>query len=431
MLEKHKIGGECTHSGCVPSKTLINVAKTYHSMRTASRLGLPEMCQDTDLDFGKIMGYVDSVVQGIYANEQPKVFQDAGIDVYLNASGAQFVDPHVIQIGGETLRAEHTVVCTGSSPRVLSDMGQARVVTNETFWSLREQPDAMVFIGGGVISAEIGQVMARFGTNVTIVDRNPRILKVLDPEIGDIITQVLEEDGIRILTDADCISCGLREDGRNVIRAEQDGEETTIASRGLLFGAMGRVPNVAGLGLDRVGIEYDERHGIRTNEFLQTTAGNVYACGDVTARQKFTHTASYQAEICVDNILGAQKRRNDLSILPWAIFTDPEIAHVGLSEAEARKQHDGVQVFRVDAANVDRFITEGKTVGMLKIVMDRDNALLGADAIGAHAGEWVQMITVAMKNKLAIRSFADTIFAYPVFSEIVKKAVTRFLRTKS
>jgi pyruvate/2-oxoglutarate dehydrogenase complex dihydrolipoamide dehydrogenase (E3) component len=156
---------------------------------------------------------------------------------------------------------------------------------------------------------------------------------------------------------------------------------------------------------------------------------NIYACGDCTARLKFAHTASYQAEVCVHNILTGNRSVNDLSILPWAIYTDLEIGHVGLSEQEAREKYGEVQVFRVDAT-VDRFVTEGRTAGFLKVVMDKDDHRLGANAVGAHAGEWIQFMTVALKNKLPITSFAEMIFIYPTFSEIVKKAFTRFLRTK-
>jgi len=162
---------------------------------------------------------------------------------------------------------------------------------------------------------------------------------------------------------------------------------------------------------------------------MQTTADNIYACGDVTTPAKFTHVAAFQAEVCIKNILYGNKLVNDLTSLPWAIFTDPEIAHVGLSEAQAREKHGQVQVFKVDA-KVDRFTTESQTCGFLKVIMDENDNILGADAIGAHAGEWIQFITFAIQNKLSAQSFADTIFIYPTFSEIAKKVFTRFLRTK-
>jgi pyruvate/2-oxoglutarate dehydrogenase complex dihydrolipoamide dehydrogenase (E3) component len=286
-----------------------------------------------------------------------------------------------------------------------------------------------MFLGGGVIAAELGQVLSRFGCGVTIIDRNPRILKVVDHEVADVVIDVLMEEGVKILTDTEVTSCEGTRGKDQIITLEQNGEQRALKTPQVLFAAIGRVPNVRGMDLEKAGVEYDIRRGIHTNEYLQTTAPNIYACGDVTARLKFTHTASFQAEICVKNILYGNQLVNDLSILPWAIFTDPEIGHVGLSERQAREQRRSVQVFRVDAA-IDRFITDGQTGGFLKVVMDEDDNILGADAVGAHAGEWIQFITVAMKNKLPVTSLAETIFTYPTYSEIVKKVFTRFLRTK-
>jgi pyruvate/2-oxoglutarate dehydrogenase complex dihydrolipoamide dehydrogenase (E3) component len=432
MIEKNKIGGECTHSGCVPSKALINVAKAWQATKQVEALGLPSLQARADLDFGAVMEYVDSVVQGIYEHEKPPVFEDMGIDVFVQPSGAQFLNNKQLQVGKEVIQAEYIVISTGSSPKTIPRVGAAppTILHNENFFQLRELPAAVTFLGGGVIAAELGQVLARFGTEVMIADRNPRILKALDKEVAAMAIESLQRDGVRILTRAHCTSCETTLARTNLVRFEREGQQDSFETRGTLFASMGRVPNVAGLQLESAGIQYDERHGIQTNEYMQTTAENVYACGDVTARLKFTHMASYQAEICVDNILEGNHRVHDPSAFPWAIFMDPEIGHVGMSEAQARETYDGVQVFRVDASSIDRFITDGKTTGFLKVVMDGNDVLVGADAVGAHAGEWVQFLTVAIANKLPITSFVNTIFAYPTHSEIVKKVFTRFLRTK-
>lgn len=431
MIEKTKIGGECTHSGCIPSKTLINAARVYHARKDTASLGLPALRASTDLEFAKVMEHVDSVVQGIYEHEKPQVFQDMGIDVFVHPSGARFLSDREIQIGDDVITAGHTVISTGSSPRMIEIAGHRHsdILNNENFWSIRAQPRSILFLGGGVISVELGQAMARFGSEVTIVDRNPRILKVVDEEVRDVAIGVLKQEGIRIHTDSHITLCELREDGTNVVHVEQKGSKNRIDTEAVLFAALGRTPNVGSMDLEQAGVAHDA-NGVKTNEYLQTTAENIYACGDVTARMKFTHTASRQAEICIENILEGNHTVMDLSVLPWAIFMDPEIAHVGMSEAKARRKVGRVQVFKVDAT-VDRFITESKTAGFLKVVMDENDAILGADAIGAHSGEWIQLITMAMKNRLPITSFYDTIFIYPTFSEIVKKAFTRFLRTKT
>lgn len=430
LIEKNKIGGECTHSGCIPSKTIIHAAKVFHATKHAESLGLPKVDAAADFEFAKVMEHVDSVVQSIYEHETPEVFQDMGIDVFIHPSGAKFLNDREIQIGDETIHAEYTIICTGSSPRMIEITGhrQMDILNNEIFWHMREQPASIVFLGGGVISVELGQVMARFGSEVTIIDRNPRILKVVDEDVGAIAVEVLEEEGIRILTNSHITLCELRADGRNIIYIEHKGKKDKLETEAVLFAALGRVPNVGGMDLEQAEVEYDAR-GIKTNDYLQTTTDNIYACGDVTTRMKFTHTAGYQASVCVDNISQGNHRLNDLSILPWAIFMEPEIAHVGMSEAEARRTFDNVQVFKVDAT-IDRFVTEGKTRGLLKVVMDQNDNILGADAIGAHSGEWIQLIAMAMKHEVPITSFNDTIFAYPTFSDIVRKAFTGFLQTK-
>jgi pyruvate/2-oxoglutarate dehydrogenase complex dihydrolipoamide dehydrogenase (E3) component len=429
MLEQKKIGGECTHSGCVPSKSFISSARLYHAMKQAERMGLPQTDVTADFNFAAVMERVDDIVQGIYLHEQPDLFRDMNIDVYIHPSGAQFLNNKEIQIEDEVIEAEHTVISAGSSPRMLPSMRNqpAPFLNNENFWQLRKQPRSIIFLGGGVISVELGQALARFGSTVKIIDRNPRILKVVDEEIGQLATQKLKDEGLQIFTDALVTDCRQQDDGRALISIEQWGGEKQIYAESV-FVALGRVPNVDGIQLEKAGVEYSSR-GVKTNEYLQTTAENIYACGDVTTPAKFTHVAAFQAEVCVKNILYGNKHVNDLTSLPWAIFTEPEIAHVGLSEAQARERYDQVQVFKVDA-KVDRFTVESQTCGFLKVVMDENDKILGADAIGAHAGEWIQFITFAIQNKLPVQSFADTIFIYPTFSEIAKKVFTRFLRTK-
>lgn len=428
MLEKNKIGGECTHSGCVPSKTFISSARLYHAMQQAETHGLPKVDPGANFKFARVMEHVNEVVQSIYQNEQPEHFQELGIDVYIHPSGAQFLNQNEIRIGNEVIWAKYTVISTGSSPRMAPHEGALDALTNENFWDLREQPKSILFLGGGVISAELGQCLARFGTQVTIIDRNVRIIKVADEDAGAVAAEILQQEGIDILTNSEVVDCQQVETNLIKVTVQRGGETQELFTE-RIFAALGRTPNLAGLELERAGVAYTEA-GVTTNEFLQTTAANIYACGDVTTPAKFTHVASYQAEICIENILAGNHRLNDLSVVPWTIFMEPEVAHVGLTEADAREKYGEVNVSRVNTGSVDRFITESETVGFLKLVMDQNDVLLGADAIGAHAGEWIQFLTYAIKQGLSIESIADTIFAYPTFSEIVKKAVTRYLRNR-
>ncbi|MFT4666598.1 MAG: pyruvate/2-oxoglutarate dehydrogenase complex dihydrolipoamide dehydrogenase (E3) component [Polaribacter sp.] len=425
LIEKHKIGGECTHFGCVPSKALINAAKAYHSFQKMEALGIT--ATPPPVDFGRIMEKVDEVVQGIYKHETPDVFEKMGIDVFVDQSGAQFLDAHTISIGDQKLKGKHFVISTGSSPRIpeIEGMEKVSILHNENFWELREKPKKIVFIGGGVISVELGQSLARLGIEVCIMERNLRILKVTDLEIGTYLSEQIEKEGVEVITEAN-ISKFI---DNNTLSYECKNETKTVAADHF-FIAAGRLPNIKGMSLEKAGVDFSNR-GIVTNDFLQTSAAHIYACGDVTTPFKFTHTASHQANICVDNILSPNTKKNDLSILPWAIFTEPQIGHVGLTEKEAAEKYgtDNIQVFKVEAT-IDRFITDRKTGGMLKIIFSSNDLVIGAEAVGAHAGEWIQLLTLAIKNNIPAQQMADTIFAYPTYSEIVKKVFSRYLRTK-
>jgi len=257
------------------------------------------------------------------------------------------------------------------------------------------------------------------------MDRNDRILRVTDEEIGNYLCEQIEKEGVHLITDA----TPLRFTDKNTMVYSSNGEEKTLTADNF-FVAAGRSPNIAGMDLEQAGVIYNER-GIETNDYLQTSVPHIYACGDVTTPFKFTHTASHQANICVDNILQKNTKLNDLSVLPWAIFTDPEIGHVGLTETEASQKYGekNISVFKVDA-NIDRFITDRKTGGILKVIFNKEDLVVGAEAVGAHAGEWIQLFTIVIKNKIPAAEMADTIFAYPSYSEIVKKAFSRYMRTK-
>jgi pyruvate/2-oxoglutarate dehydrogenase complex dihydrolipoamide dehydrogenase (E3) component len=430
MIEKNKIGGECTHAGCVPSKTFISSARLFHAMKKAERLGLPASNAESHLDFARVMEHVNDVVQSIYENEKPPVFENQGIDVYIHPAGAAFINPTEIKIGDEVIFAKNTIISTGSSPRMAPHSGgqMPDVLTNNNFWDIRDLPQSIVFLGGGVISVELGQSLARFGSEVSIIEQYHRILHITDEKVGELVSEVLSREGVKIYTNTKVIDCLTLENGKVRLFLDQNGErKEMVVDR--IFAALGRVPNIAGLELENAGVTYNE-FAVKTNEYLQTTANNIYAIGDVASTAKFTHMASYQAEIALENILSGNHVLNDLSIVPWAIFMEPEIGHVGLNEAQAWKKYAKVNTFQVETNSIDRFKTESETEGFLKIVMDEEDRILGADAIGKHAGEWIQFFTLAIKLKLPIQDLGNLIFIYPTFSEIIKKAITRYLRSK-
>jgi len=433
LLEKHKIGGECTHSGCVPSKALIDVAKNYHAIENSTLHGLQAIDVSSGFEFSRAMDHVRGVIAGVYAHEQPKRFNDLGIDTYIHESGAKFVDSHTVEIGADQVTGKHFIIATGSGPRLLPTDPDSPVemLNNENFWELNELPESIAFLGGGVISAELGQCLSRFGSRVTMIDRGPGILGAIDPEVRDYLVGVFEAMGIKMITGANAKVCSKNADGKICIDIEQTNNDKTTEDKLLvdqLFVAIGRVPNLNGLDLEAAGVEYT-RHGVTVDDAMQTSAEHIYAVGDVASRAKFSHVANYQAERVVRNILNGENLNSNMVALPWAIFTDPEVGHVGMTEAQAREKYQGVQVFKVDAAT-DRFITDNKVGGFLKIVMDADNRILGGTGVGAHAGEWVQCLTLAITHNLKAEDIADTIFAYPTYAEIVKKSCSRFLRTK-
>ncbi len=435
LLEKYKIGGECTHSGCVPSKAIIDVAKHYKAATESTSHGLHQLDVASGFEFARAMEHVKSIVDGVYSHEQPERFHKSGIDTFIDPTGATFVDAHTVTIGDDTITGDHFIITTGSGPRLLPTEGDQPVpfLNNENFWDLRELPENIAFLGGGVISAELGQALATFGSNVTIIDRNDRILGSVDPDVASYLADRFVEQGIELVTSAEAQVCSTDADGKICIDIEE-GPEGNRTSRKLtvdqLFIAIGRVPNIKGLDLEAAGIDYTPR-GITVDDQMRTSVPHIYALGDVASNEKFSHVANYQGEIVVRNILGVSDRSIELSPLPWAIFTDPEIGHVGMTEAEAREIHgDATQVFTVDAAT-DRFITDSKVGGFIKVVMDADNTILGATGVGAHAGEWVQILTLAIKHQLRAEDIADTIFAYPTYAEVVKKSGSRFLRTKA
>jgi pyruvate/2-oxoglutarate dehydrogenase complex dihydrolipoamide dehydrogenase (E3) component len=301
-------------------KALIDIAKNYHAIQQSQKRGLPALDIVGGFDFSKAMEHAKSIVDGIYAHEQPKKFNDLGIDTYVNQSGAKIIDAHTVEIGGEQIQGDNIIIATGSGPRLLpvDADNPVELLNNENFWDLRVQPESIAFFGGGVISAELWQALARFGTKVTIIDRNDRILANVDPDVAGYLSQAFEDMGIEIITEADAKICSKDSDGKICIDIQQ-GPAGSKTPRKLsvdqLFVSIGRVPNINGFDLEAAGIEYT-RHGVTVNDSLVSSVPHIFAVGDVAARAKFSHVANYQSELVVRNMLNGEKRLNDLSAPP-------------------------------------------------------------------------------------------------------------------
>ena len=432
MIERRKIGGECTHSGCVPSKALLNAAKHYKALDDFKDLGLGKQ-KKPKVNFAKVMKSIHNIIDGIYEHEKPELFQKMGIDTIVHKSGARFIDKNTIVINKKKLKADNFIICTGSSPNIIPIKGlkESKFIHNDNFWELKNLPKHIVFIGGGVISVELGSALNSLGSRVTILEYAPKILGPIDSDVTDYMVGKLSEEGLNIKTDVRITEIKKNNNPKlkHKVCFKINGKKQNIKAD-YIFQSVGRKPNTDGLDLEKAAIKYSRR-GIETNSFLETSQSNIFACGDCTTPFKFTHTASHQANIIINNLTKSKKKRNDLSILPWAVFTSPEISHVGLTQAEAEAKYGkaNVKVFRVDAT-IDRFITDRKIGGFIKVVFNKKDQVLGADAVGAHAGEWIQLITFIIKNRISAEKVADTIFAYPTYSEIIKKVFTRYLRSK-
>ncbi|MEM1218048.1 MAG: FAD-dependent oxidoreductase [Bacteroidota bacterium] len=413
LLDRHLFGGECTHSGCIPSKSFIRAAKHYAQIE--QRPG--------NEAFRAAMEAVAQTVDEIYGHETPEKIAEKGIYTYTHPSGVQFVDPHTVSIGDQVLRADHFAITTGSSPYVpeLPGISDVSILHNENFWDLRQKPDAVCFIGGGVIAAELSQALARLGVEVHIVERWVRLAhqSVSGPQ-SDFLQEILEDDGVQVHLDQEAV----RFEGPNRLICDRGPD----IEADHFFMTLGRRANVQGLNLDRIEIEYDDE-GIGVDNTLRTSQPHIYACGDVASRHKYSHMASYQARIVVYNILNPDNPRKQIEDdIPWAIFTEPELAKVGLSrgEVKARYGKDVVEI-TVPAEN-DRFITDHKTTGFLTVFFDkRIDQIIGAEAGGYHAAEWIQLLSLAYQQKMTAAQVLETIFIYPTYSEIVRKACQKYL----
>ena len=426
LVESGKMGGECLNNGCIPSKTFLHSANLFYNSRNAGEVGL-----STGLikkpDMGKIMGHVRDVIEAIARDEDQETFQKMGIDVYPGTS--HFVSKNTLSVDDKEIISKYYIICTGSLPLIppIETLKNIPYLTNINFWDQDKLPRRTLIMGAGPIGLELGQALSRLGSKVYIATRSGKILQKEDNDIAVEMKRILAGEGVNFL---DKVRRGqFKMDGSQIIvKYDKDGSEEELTIDTVLV-AIGRKPNISGLKLENAGVEYN-KEGIIVNDGLKTSTENIYACGDVIGKYLFTHAASSYAEIAVNNILKIKKASISQNIMPWVTFTDPEIAHIGLTEQDARKEFGDINILSIDA-KLDRFLTENETKGFLKIILDKNDIIIGAHALCAHAGEKIQTLTMAMQHQLTIEQFANTIFPYPTFSEIVKKVFSRYLRGKT
>jgi pyruvate/2-oxoglutarate dehydrogenase complex dihydrolipoamide dehydrogenase (E3) component/uncharacterized membrane protein YdjX (TVP38/TMEM64 family) len=432
LVEGHKMGGDCLNYGCVPSKALIRSAKLMHQLRHAAEFGVRDA--GGRLDFAAVMARIRQVVQAIEPHDSVERYTQLGVEVL--QGHARITSPWTVQVTladgrQQTLSTRSIVVATGASPFVppIPGLYDTGFVTSDTVWGLQELPRRLVVLGGGPIGCELAQSFARLGSQVTQVEMAPQVMGREDPEVAALVAAALQADGVRLLTGHEAVRAQLQGGERQlVVRA--GGAEAAIPFDVLLC-AVGRSPRVSGFGLEELGIPLTPRKTIATNAWLQTVYPNIYAVGDVAGPYQFTHTAAHQAWYAAVNALFGRFRRfaADYSVIPWATFTDPEVARVGLSENEARAQGIAVEVTRYDLDDLDRAIADGSTHGFVKVLtVPGKDRILGVTIVGSHAGDLLAEYVLAMKHGLGLNKILGTIHTYPTLAEANKYAAGAWKR---
>lgn len=413
LIEREYLGGDCTWTGCIPSKALIKVANTAHTVRTANKYGV--MTTDPTVDMTKVREYIQQTIQEIYQHETPEEFSKRGVDIILGE--AQFIDANTIEINNQRLHAKKFVIATGAKPLLPSIKGLTDVpfMTNRDIFDNDVLPDRMLVIGAGPIGMEMAQAYARLGSQITLVDI--QMLPCDEPEAQDVIKQVFAREGIRFI---ESLVFELVQDDDEIVATLQNGAEVRVD---MVFVATGRNPNVDSVGLDNAGVSYSEM-GIKVDKFLRTNQNHIYAVGDCIGAPYFTHNASYQGAQAARNALIPGNTVGILDTLPWVTFTSPEIAHAGMTEVEAREKYgDSVKTFMFHNKQGDRTVTEDDVDGFIKLVYKGSGKLLGATIVSERAGEMITELIIAMKFNISPMKLTLAIHPYPTYSEVVQKAM--------
>ena len=424
LIERHRMGGDCLNTGCVPSKSLLRSAKMLSYAARAKEFGLASA--QVEFDFAAVMERVQRVIAAIAPNDSVERYAGLGVDCVLG--DATIVSPYEVRVGERRITTRNIVLATGGSPFVPSIPGlaEADCVTSDTVWELRELPPRLAVLGGGPIGCELAQAFARFGSAVTQVERNGRLLMREDEDVADVLQAQFAAEGVRVLASHVVERVETENGAKRLLCRDAAGAAVAIPFD-LILVATGRAPNTAGLGLEEVGVALDERGAVAVDEYLRTSVPTIYACGDVAGPYQFTHTASHQAwYAAVNPLFGPLKRfKADYSVIPWTTFTDPEVARVGLNEQDAERQGIAVEATRFHFADLDRALADGEGRGFVKVLTPPGkDRILGATIVGHHAGDLLAEFVVAMKWGLGLKKLMGTIHVYPTLAEATKFAAS-------
>jgi len=428
LVEKHLLGGDCLNVGCVPSKAVIRSSRAAFDATEAGRYGL-RAAAATQVDFPAVMERMRKLRADLSPHDSAQRFAKLGVDVFLGE--ANFAGPDTVQAAGKTLRFKRAVIATGARAMQppIPGLGEAGYLTNETVFSLTQCPDRLAVIGGGPIGCELAQAFQRLGSRVSLLHKNAHLLDREDMDAAALVQKAFIREGVAVLLDAK-ITRVERNGGHKLVRYEAQGKEGTITVDEILAGA-GRAPNVQGLNLEAVGVQYDLRKGILVNDCLQTTNPRIYAAGDVCLAWKFTHAADFAARIVIQNALFLGRKKVSALTMPWCTYTDPEIAHVGLYERDARERGLEVDTYVREFKEVDRAVVDSEEDGFVKLLVQKgSDEILGATIAARHAGEMISEITVAMAAGIGLAKLASVIHPYPTQAEAIRQCGDAYNRIR-
>lgn len=421
LIEKHKMGGDCLNTGCVPSKALIRSAKMLSYARRAKDFGFKHT--SVDFDFADVMERVRTVIQKIEPHDSIERYQSLGVECITGE--ARITSPYTVEVNGNTLTTRKIVVATGARPFVppIPGLDQVKYLTSDNVWEIRELPARLVILGGGPIGCELAQTFCRLGSAVTQVEMMPQIMGREDANVAALIQERLASEGVRVLTGHRAKAVKVENDA-NILVCDHNGRDVEIVFDAILV-AVGRAANISGFGLEELGVELTSRKTLQADGFLKTSIPTIYGAGDVVGPYQFTHAASHQAWFASVNALfgNIKSFKIDYKALPWTTYTDPEVARVGLNETDAKEKNIDYELTRYDINDLDRAITDSEDHGFIKVLTKpKTDKILGVTIVGAHAGDIISEFVLAMRHGLGLNKILSTVHTYPTMAEANKYA---------
>jgi len=422
LIEKHKMGGDCLNTGCVPSKALIRAAHSAHEIQKAPYFGVSS--DKLKVDFAKVMQSVHSAISKVEPHDSIQRYSNLGVECIQGS--AHIISPWEVEVNGKRLTTKNIVIATGAAPFVppLADLDKVNYYTSDTIWQLKEQPKEFLIIGGGPIGCEMAQSFSRLGTHVTLVNRAAQLLDREESEASQVVAQHLEKDGVQLQFNHNLVAV-KNENGQNYAQLCDANQECIWIPFDALLFAIGRKANTQGFGMEKLDIELNPNDTIKVNNYLQTTYPNIFAVGDVTGPYQLTHAASHQAWYAsVNALFGAIKRfKTDYSVLPAVVYCSPEVARVGITEQQAQQENIAYEITKFDFSELDRAIADHEAFGFIKILTRQgSDKILGVTIVATHAGDLLAEFTLAMRHGLGLNKILATIHPYPTWSEANKYA---------